>query len=53
MLIVKVLKGDPTAEDWREIGKMMEDGFHTGIDRPIGINWTAEWKPGSNLKVEG
>ena len=50
MIILKVLKGDPNAQDWAEIGKMLEEGYTTGIDRPPGINWTAEWKPSSNLK---
>ena len=50
MLILKILKGDPTAQDWAEIGKMLEEGYTTGIDRPYGINWTVEWKPSSNTK---
>jgi len=48
MLILKILKGDPTAKDWAKIGKMLEEGFTTGIDRPAGINWSIEWRPSSN-----
>jgi len=50
MLILKILKGDPTAQDWAEIGEMIEEGFKVGIDRPSGINWDLEWKPSSNTK---
>jgi hypothetical protein len=36
---VAILKGKPTANDWAEIGKMLDEGYTSGIDRPLGINW--------------
>jgi len=42
VIIVTIHKGNPTAQDWAEIGKMIEDGFKAGIDRPFGINWEME-----------
>ncbi len=50
MLILKIYKGDPTAQDWAEIGKMIEEGYTVGINRPLGINWEVEWKLSSNIK---
>ncbi len=37
---VDITKGKPTPEQWLEIGKMIDEGYHTGIDRPMGITWT-------------
>ncbi len=52
MLILKILKGDPGPNEWKGIGNMIECGHSTGIDQPVGINWTIEWQPGTNLKQE-
>lgn len=41
--LVKVHKGKPTPEDFAEIQRMIDDGYHTGIGIPYGINW--EIKP--------
>ena len=49
-MILKILKRDPKLDDWTEIGKMIEEGYTTRIDRPVGLNWTVEWKPSSNKK---
>ena len=49
MIVLKILKGNPTPDDWLIIGKMLEEGYTTGIDQPSGINWTVEWQPNSNL----
>ena len=38
-LSLKIHKGKPTKEDYLEIQKMVNEGYHTGIDRPHGINW--------------
>jgi len=32
-------KGNPTPEDFKEIGRMIKEGYHTGINQPNGINW--------------
>ncbi len=50
MLILTIYKGDPSPEDWKKIGEMIQEGYHTGIDQPANINWGVEWKPGSNIK---
>jgi len=49
MITLKILKGDPTAKNWADIGILLEGGSTTGIDQPPGINWTVEWKPSSNV----
>jgi hypothetical protein len=36
---VTIYKGNPTSEDWKKIGEMINEGYHTGIDVPYGINW--------------
>ena len=36
---VIIHKGNPSADDWAKIGQMIEEGYHTGIDMPYGINW--------------
>ena len=35
-------RGKPTANDFAEIGRMIEEGYHTGIDMPWGISWEIE-----------
>ena len=39
---IVIHKGKPTPEDWKEIGRMIDEGYHTGIDMPYGINWEKE-----------
>jgi len=41
---VKIHKGKPSKEDWEEIHKMIDQGYHTGIDKPIGITWEIIWR---------
>jgi len=43
-LKLKIHKGKPTKEDYLEIQKMINEGYHTGIDRPYGINWELKRK---------
>jgi hypothetical protein len=40
-MTVKIIiyKGSPTPENLAEIGRMIQDGCHTGIGRPAGVNW--------------
>ena len=38
-MYVNIIEGKPTAEDWFEIGKMLDKGYHTGLNRPLGITW--------------
>jgi hypothetical protein len=52
MLILKIFKGDPSPEEWKRIGEMIEEGFKAGIDQPPGINWDIEWAPGSNTRED-
>lgn len=42
---VTIHKGNPTPEQWAEIGRMIQEGHHTGIDRPYGINWEVDCPP--------
>jgi len=44
VMIVTIYKGKPTAEDWKQIGEMIEEGYICGIDQPSGITWTLERK---------
>lgn len=52
MITLRVLKGDPNAQDWAEIGQMLADGHTAGIDKPKGLNWTVEWSPNSNVQLK-
>ena len=52
MLIITIYKGDPSPDDFKKIGDMIQEGYHVGIDQPPGLNWEVEWKPGSNLTAD-
>ena len=38
-MILKITKGKPNREQWLKIHEMIKEGFHTGIDMPLGITW--------------
>ncbi len=37
---IEILEGDPTPEDWRDIADLIDEGYTSGYERPVGINWT-------------
>lgn len=39
---LNIIEGKPTAEDWVTIGRMIDEGYHTGIGMPYGITWKLE-----------
>jgi len=39
MVIIIIHKGEPTAEVLKVIGEMIQEGYHSGIDQPSGVNW--------------
>lgn len=42
--LVKIHIGKPTSADYEEIQRMIDEGYHTGISRPYGINWELKSK---------
>lgn len=36
---IKIYQGKPNPEDYKEIAKMIKDGYTSGIGRPFGIIW--------------
>lgn len=42
--LIRVHKGKPTKADYESIQRMIDEGYHTGIDRPYGINWELKAK---------
>lgn len=38
-MVIRIHKGTPEGEQWKDIGAMLADGYVQGIDQPAGINW--------------
>lgn len=30
---------DPTPEDWQRLGEMIQEGYSSGINLPVGMTW--------------
>lgn len=39
MVIVIRTNDTPTPEDLKKIGEMIQEGFRSGINQPLGVTW--------------
>lgn len=39
MVIIMIHRGEPTPEVLKAIAEMIKEGYHSGIDHPLGVDW--------------